>query len=279
MRLGDVVDAVDKHHHVLRLGLQHRLVEDGIGALEDAHEEAAHEVRGDAVAQAAGQHLPAVQLEVINLLKEAILDHVHGVALLLAHAAPDLGHEEADVVVDLAPADVAGGAREARVAREDHAHERRVQVGSEGQRVEGALGECALGSGASGGRRLPSEAAHKLHEELRQVLEVDGVEDRQGADGRAVGKRVRGVVPAAGQDAGHWEMHGLAKGDAAPQAGGDLSDTPLLGLAEVGADLEVAGVGRGPAVHDAEVVRAHDKLLLVGLLRCRAQPVLHVLGE
>mmetsp|Transcript_95280 Transcript_95280/g.264843 ORF Transcript_95280/g.264843 Transcript_95280/m.264843 type:complete len:315 (+) Transcript_95280:208-1152(+) len=176
VRLADVLHPVHEEAHVLRLGSQHCLVEHLHGAVEDAPQEVVREGLGDAVAKAAGEHPLAAGVQVLHLLQVAVLDQVRRVALLLAHAAPQLRHQQGDVVVDLDPANVAGGAGEAGVAAQDHAHQGGVQVRREPQRVERALGQCALGAGARGGRRLAGQAGDELHEQLRQLLEVQRVE-------------------------------------------------------------------------------------------------------
>mmetsp|Transcript_39356 Transcript_39356/g.94272 ORF Transcript_39356/g.94272 Transcript_39356/m.94272 type:complete len:397 (-) Transcript_39356:1123-2313(-) len=208
-----------------------------------------------------------------------MLNHVGRVALLLAHAAPELWYEQADVVVDLAPADVAGRAREARVAGEYHAHQSRVQVRRESERIEGALGESAFGAGSRGGRRLPRETADELHEELWEILEVYGVEDSKGPDRRAVLQCVWWIVPAAREHSVDREVCRLAPWDVAPQPRRHLCHPTLPRLTEVSPDLQIPGVCRWLAIDDPEVVGAHNVLAPVFLLCCCGQAPLHGLRE
>mmetsp|Transcript_12570 Transcript_12570/g.25404 ORF Transcript_12570/g.25404 Transcript_12570/m.25404 type:complete len:714 (-) Transcript_12570:1281-3422(-) len=278
LRLGDVVYAVDVHREVLGLRPQHRLVEDLGGTVEDPAHEVVNEARRDAVAQTARGHHLAANFEVLHALQVTLLDEEGRVPLLFAHAAPELGHEEADVVVHPAAADEARRAREAAVAREDPAHERRVQVRHVSQGVEGPLRQGAFGARAGGGGRLPGDARDEVHEELRQLLVVQGVVDGEGPDRRAIREVVRRVVPPAGEHAVHGEVRRHARRCPAPQSGGHLRDVPGAEVAEVRPHLQVPRVRRRLAVDDAEV-RGTDHVGVLGPGSRLAKAALHGLRE
>jgi hypothetical protein len=69
LRFHQVVDAVGEHRRVLPLGLQDRVGEHAVRAVEHAAEVGAHEGARDAVAEAAGAHRAALEHEVVHLLR------------------------------------------------------------------------------------------------------------------------------------------------------------------------------------------------------------------
>ena len=73
--------------------------EDGAGRFENPAQETIHEERRDAVSQPAGQHRAAVEFEILDLLQESVVDQKFRVALRHPHAAPDLRHQQAHVVI------------------------------------------------------------------------------------------------------------------------------------------------------------------------------------
>ncbi len=119
---------------------QHLFGEHGVGRFEKAAEETVDESACDAVAQAAGEHLAAVECRNLRRVRAALRDHEVRIALVHAHAAPDLRHQHADVVIHAhLRADVAGRSGEAGVAGQDRGHQRVVQVDHRPQRVERSL--------------------------------------------------------------------------------------------------------------------------------------------
>ena len=82
------------------------------------------------------------------------LDQPLRVALVREEPAPDLGDQQADVVVHpVVRADEARGRAEPGVAGEQHGDQRVVEVGRRREGVERPLGERALGAGARRARR------------------------------------------------------------------------------------------------------------------------------
>ena len=67
--------------------------------IEDPAEERVHESPGDAISQPAGQNSAALVLEIFALLQIAVADQKLRRPLLHRHPAPDLRHEQADVVI------------------------------------------------------------------------------------------------------------------------------------------------------------------------------------
>mmetsp|Transcript_67886 Transcript_67886/g.147906 ORF Transcript_67886/g.147906 Transcript_67886/m.147906 type:complete len:429 (-) Transcript_67886:1545-2831(-) len=175
-------------------------------------------------------------------------------------------------------ADVAGGRAEACIATQDESNKGRVEVGDVGESVEGALGQSCLGASSCGRWGLACDTGDQVHEQLRQLLVVQGVENRERADGGAVCQLIGRVVAAARKDAVHREVDRLRHRDATAQRRGDAGDVSGSGFAEVGADLQIPRVGRGLAVHQSEVGRAHD---VVGrtVRSGSPQPFLHGLCE
>mmetsp|Transcript_15288 Transcript_15288/g.38388 ORF Transcript_15288/g.38388 Transcript_15288/m.38388 type:complete len:1218 (+) Transcript_15288:250-3903(+) len=275
---GDGLDAVGKRLGVLGLGLEHALVEEGRGVGDDAAEVVVDELLGDAVAEHVGGHLLAVDRHVVNLLEVPPLDEGIGVALLVLHAAPDLGDEEGDVVVDLVVgADDAGRRDEGLVAGEGVGHEGVVEVVDLVEGVEGALGERPLGAGARGGGRLARHRRGALHEELGELVVVHGVVDREGGLG-GLGRGVGRVVAAAAEHAVDGRVDGGAEGELAGHARCHRGDVVLAGVGHLLRVLEVPGVGGGLAVDDARLGGGDAVLGGVGGEEVEEE-LLHGLGE
>ncbi len=72
LRGDNVVHAVHKNVHVLQFRLQHLVRKDGLRMIEDAGKKGAHEARGDAIAQPAGQNLLATQVEVLDIFRDNV---------------------------------------------------------------------------------------------------------------------------------------------------------------------------------------------------------------
>ncbi len=151
--------------------------------------------RRDAVAQPAGQHRAAVHREIADLLQVAVGDQELGIALVNPHAAPDLRHQHADVVIHAeVRAHITGRGGEARIAGENRRHQRVVQIHHRPQRVERTFGERAFAAESRGGGRFAGQAADEIHEQLGQFLIVDRTVNRQR---RQAGLGIRRTVPAA----------------------------------------------------------------------------------
>ncbi len=270
----DVVDAVDEDREVLELGPEHVLGEDAGGIAEDAPEEVAGETLGDAVAEAARLHGPALVDEILALLQVSAGDEVFRFTLGRAHPRPDLGDEQGDVVVDaVLRADPGGGGGQRGVSGEQVRDEGVVEVDDRGDGVERTLGERALGAGPGGRGRLPGEAGDRVHEELGQLLVVDRTVDAERPDA-GVGR----VVAPAREDGVDGHRHVASLGDAAVEPGAELGEVAAARVEEVGAELEVAGVLRGAAVDEAGMGGGDRVGGILGGDE-RAQEPLHRLGE
>ncbi len=271
--LDDVVDAVHEHLEILQFGLENLLGEDLVGIVEDLTQETVHETVGDAVTETTGQHLLAPVLEVLQFFQVAVFDEVLRIALATVQACPDLGHEQAHVVVHAqVRTDVTGRAGVTGVAGENEGDQRVVQVGRWPQRVERTLGESALAAGTGGAGGLAGEGTDEVHEQLGQFLVVDGVVHRQRADA-GLGR----VVAPAGQHRVHGVAHLLFQRQLAMKAGADLGHVATHGIHQVQPGLQVTRVLGRLAVHEARMGRGDHVLvaLVVGFL----QQLAHGLGE
>ena len=106
----DIVHPVGEDGEILLFRLEKLLVEHAAGIAEHAAAERLHIAGGDAPAEPAGQHLPAVEFEIGAAFEVAAGDEVGGLALGRGHPAPDFRHEQADVVIHpVARADPTGG--------------------------------------------------------------------------------------------------------------------------------------------------------------------------
>jgi hypothetical protein len=96
---------------------------------EDTPKNIAGKGLGDPVAQPAGQYRGTIGFEVFHFFQVAHLDQPFRVLFLRIHPAPELGNEQADVVVNpvLVP-HIAGGGGEAVALGEDVTDQGVVQV-------------------------------------------------------------------------------------------------------------------------------------------------------
>ena len=256
--LDDVVQTIHEVLDGLQLGPQHVLGENRVRGGEHAAEEGGHEALGDAVAEAAGFDGFAVVHEVLNLFQIAVFDQIRWLALGDEHARPDLRDEQADVVIHAVfAADVAGGAGEAVVVRQQEGNERGVHIVDRQDRVEGALGERALAARAGGGRALAGERGDEIHEQLGQFLIVDRPVDGERAD---AGGLVRRIVPAAGEHRVHRHRHGGIQRQAAVEARAEIRQIDRARVFEVRPVLQVARVLGRLAIDDPRLVRADHEL-------------------
>ena len=100
-------------------------------------------------------HGAAIEREIGDLLEKAVFDQELRVALVHAHAAPDLGHQHADVVIHAeVRTDVAGRRREPGVSGEDGGDQRVVQIHDRPKGVERTFGERAFAAESGGGREI-----------------------------------------------------------------------------------------------------------------------------
>ena len=140
LRRDNGVDAAGEGFTVLRFRTQDLVRDDVVGRFKDAPQKVVGKQRCDAIAQPAGQHLVAVQLEILELLEVAVLHEEARLALLRRHAAPDLRHQHADVVVHAdRGSDMTGRGRKAGVAGEDERDQGVVQIDDRPEGVERAL--------------------------------------------------------------------------------------------------------------------------------------------
>ena len=116
----NVVDAIDKNLHILQLRPEHFLGENGVRVVKNASEECGYESGINPIVEPVGEYLAVAVLEILAFLEIIIIDQELRVSLLHGHAAPDFGHEEADVVIHAKMrADVAGGGNEALVSGQE----------------------------------------------------------------------------------------------------------------------------------------------------------------
>ena len=133
----DRVHARRKGILILQLRPQHLFRKYRVRGFEYAAQEALGEQGRDAVSQPAGQYFLAVAFEVVQFLQEPVLDQKPRIALLDPYAAPDFGHEHADVVIhSVFRADIARRRGESRIAGKDGGDHGVVQVHNRGQRIE-----------------------------------------------------------------------------------------------------------------------------------------------
>src|SRR5690606_21545633 len=99
MRGRDVFHAVRKAFQILDFGAQHFIGQNDIRVGKDASEEETNEALVDAVAEDVGGDGFAVDDQVLAAFQVTFADHEFRVPFIRTHAAPYLGHEQADVVV------------------------------------------------------------------------------------------------------------------------------------------------------------------------------------
>ncbi len=187
------------------------------------------------------------------------LDQPLRVALVGEQAAPDLGNQQADVVVHPeARADVAGRGAEARVAGEQHGDQRVVEIRGRGERVERPFRERALRARARRAGRRSRERAHVVHEQLGQLLVVDGPVHAERADAFR-----RPVVPPAREHADHREQHRRVQRQPAVESRAHLRDVAIARARQVRPNLQVARVPGRLAVDQPRLGRA-DRVPAVG---------------
>ena len=272
---GDVEHAVSKGGGVLGFGLQHSGIEDFVGVIEDASGEGADESSGDAISEAAGGNELTVELVVFEFFEELFADEELGIAFSGAEAAPDLGNQQADVVIDAdVGTDVTGRCGEACESGEEVADECIIEVGDGSEAVEGSFGESTFAAGSGGGGTFAGEGADKVHEELREFLIVDGVIDCERSN--AFGG-FWGIITAANEDGLHGGVDGLVEGYGAVETDAHFADVAIDGVDEIRPGLEVAWVLAGDAVDKAWCIGA-DEVAVAAFQHILEEP-LHGLCE
>ena len=206
-----------------------------------------------------------------------MLDHVFGLALLRLHAAPELGDDHADVVLDLeVGSDPASGTAEAAISGKDHRHHAVVEVSTGHDSIEGALGKSALRSSTCRRGTLAGDGADIVHKKLRNLLVVDGVEDAKRSDLHAI-EDIGRVVAATTDDGTDGEIDGIGGRNLAIEAATELSQVLVLWLRDVWTQLQITRVFARLAFPDARLGAADtDGALLVDAL---VNVALHVICE
>ncbi len=147
-------------------------------------------------------------------------DQVSGIAFLGGEAAPNLGDEEGNVVIDSdARADVSGGSGESGQSGQDVGDEGVVQIGDGAEGVEGGFGQGAFAAGAGGGGAFAGEGADEIHEEFGEFLVMNGIVNGESANS---GGFFFGVVAPADQDGVHGGEHGMIGGGSTGETHGLL---------------------------------------------------------
>ena len=275
--LGKVLNTIGVNGKVLELRLEHLLGEDDRRVVEHASKEFPDELLGDAPAEAGGGDIATLELKVLDTLQEAVLDHVLWLALLGLHTTPELGDDHTDVVLDLElGSNPASGTAEAAISCEDHRHHAVVEIGTSHDGIEGALGKSALRSSTCRGRALASDGADVVHEKLRDLLVVDGVEDAKRSDLHAI-EDIGRVVAATTDDGTNGEIVRVGGGNLAVKSAAELSQVLVLWLGNIGTKLQVARILGRLALPDTRLGTADtDGTLLVDAL---VDVALHVISE
>ena len=176
--------------------------------------------------------------EVIQWLEEAIFDHLLGVTLVFAQAAPQFWYQQADVMVDLVlVADVTSSRAKAVMFGQDVADQGVVQVSGWPQHVERTLGQRAFRTSTRGTWALTSQTGDELHEQLGQFLVVNRRIHRQWAD-----PWLDRVVTAAWQHGVNLVNDLLLSRQATSQTRTDLGHEGAFWIGQVRTYLQVAWV-------------------------------------
>ena len=252
-----VVHAVGEDLHVLGLGPKHLVGEDRMRMGEDTSEKHPGELRGDPVAKSCGQDPTTVPLDVLTLLKVAVGNEERRFALVGAHARPDFGDEQADVVIDTrVGSDMSGRRDERRLGGERMTEERCVQVDDRRQGVERPFRKRAFRSCSGRRRGLPGHRADELHQQLGELHVVNRVVNGQRTD---LLPGFRWVVAATRNDrVDRREQRGVGR-EPTVQPGGDPGQIGAAGVGDVRPDLQVPRVLRRLAVDQAWVGRGHEE--------------------
>src|SRR6185436_10015491 len=105
--------------------------------IEQPAEERVDETLRDAIAEAAGEHGPALIFQVAAALEVTFLDQELGLAFRLSHATPYFRDKEADVVIHASiGTDIAGSGHEPGRAGQQITDQGIVQINNGRQRVE-----------------------------------------------------------------------------------------------------------------------------------------------
>ena len=226
LRRDNVFHPLGKAVHPLQLGLEHILGQHDMRMIEDPAEERVDELLGDPAAETAGRNRVAVMLEIFQPLEISVRVEKLRRPLLDAHAAPDLGNEKTDVMVDAGVrTDVTRRGNEAVVAADRVRHEGGIQVVNRRQRVEGAFGQRTFRTRSGGRRGFAGHAADELHEKFRQFHVVDGIVNSERTDTR---RFVRGIVATTGQHGIDRGEHGRVAAQAASQPDADIGEVAAL---------------------------------------------------
>ena len=198
-----------------------------------------------------------------------------GVALVHAHPAPDLGNQQADVVIHpvMRPY-VARRGSESGVPGQDERYQGVVQIHHRRQRVKGGLGKRALAAEAGCRRRLAGQAANEIHEQLRQFLVMDRTvnsERRQTCFG------IRRAVSSSREHRVDRQVNRPLRRNSSRQASGDLGQVKFYRILEIGPPLQIPRVRRARSVDQARVGR-RNHVVRLGPLDETLQKLLHRLG-
>ena len=152
--------------------------------------------------------------EIRHALEVPIGDQEGRIPLRDAHPAPDLWHEQTDVVIHagLGP-EASGTGQEHGVLGDGQTHEGRIEIVDRRQCIEGALGESSLAASPGRRRGLAGHAGDELHERLRQLHVMD-----RAITGQRTHSGFGRVVPATRQDGMHRRVHGTIGAQAPRQS-------------------------------------------------------------
>ena len=275
--LGKVLNTIGVDGKVLELRLEHLLGEDDRWVVKHASKELSDELLSDTPSETGGGDGMTLELKVLDTLKETMLDHVLRLALLGLHSAPELGDDHTDVVLDLElGSDPASGTAEAAITGENHRHHAVVEISTGHDGIEGALGKSALRSSTCRGRALASDGADIVHEKLRNLLVVDGIEDAKRSDLHTI-EDIGRIVPATTDDGTDGKIDRVGGGNFTVESAAELSQVLILRLGNIGTKLQVARILGRLALPDARLGAADtDGTLLVDAL---VDVALHIISE
>ena len=242
----------------LQLGSQHLLSEDAARLGEHAPEESFHKLPGDPIPQAARVDRFAFVFEILELFEESFLDEILGTTLVQEHPAPDLRNDEADVMIDpVVRPDVPRCGAVALVSTHDIAKQCRIEINDRKQGVEWPLRQGPFGSGPRCRGRLPSQTRDKVHEELRQFLEMDWPENSERTDPRIV---VRRIVSPARKNCMHGVQDRLIGPEASIKARAQFAEVFPARILEIRSILKIPGIFTRLPVNETRMGRTDNVL-------------------
>ena len=274
---GKVLNSIGVDGKVLELRLEHLLGEDDRWVIKHTSKEFSDELFGDAPAETRGGNVATLELKVLDTLKKTMLDHVLGLAFLGLHAAPELGDDHTNVVLNLElGSNPASGTTEAAISGEDHRHHAVVEIGTGHDCIEWTLRKSTLRSSSCRGRALASDRADIIHEELWDLLVVDGIKDAKRSNLHTI-EDIGRVVAATTDDGADGEIDRVGGGNLTVETAAELSQVLVLWLGNIGTKLQVTGVLCRLALPDTRLGTADtDGTLLLDAL---VDVALHVIGE